>query len=90
MSGLPLLCVIAADRQVYPCCNLRAIDEWSLGTVDYAAGRTFKDVWHGQQRRAVMERIHRTECIRYCTHPMSRYNEVIEYLRTPRHHCSFV
>ncbi len=86
----PLLCVIAADRQVYPCCNLRAIDEWSLGTVDYAAGRTFKDVWHGQQRRAVMERIHRTECIRYCTHPMSRYNEVIEYLRTPRHHCSFV
>lgn len=86
----PLLAVVAGDRSVYPCCNLRTLEEWRIGVVDYEADRTFRQIWEGKRRREVMERIHRTECIRYCTHPMSKYNEAIEYLAGPKHHGGFV
>ena len=86
----PLLAVVSADRKVYPCCNLRFLDEWNIGTVDYETGNTFEKLWHGQRRREVMDRIHRTECIKVCTHPLSRYNEVIEYLKSPMYHRGFV
>jgi len=86
----PLLAVVAADKRVYPCCNLRFLEDWSVGTLDYESGVTFERLWHGDKRKKIMERIHATECIRYCTHPMSRYNEVIEYLRGPKYHSSFV
>jgi MoaA/NifB/PqqE/SkfB family radical SAM enzyme len=86
----PLLAVVAADRSVYPCCNLRAIPEWAVGVIDYENGDTFERIWHGRRRKEVMRRIHNIECIKYCTHPMSRYNEVIEYLRSPQYHKGFV
>ncbi len=86
----PLLAVVAADRKVYPCCNLRSIDEWSIGTLDYATGNTFERLWNGEKRKEIMDVIQRVGCIKHCTHPMSRYNEVIEYLNTPMHHRGFV
>jgi MoaA/NifB/PqqE/SkfB family radical SAM enzyme len=86
----PLLAVVAADRRVYPCCNLRHIRAWAVGTIDYADGQSFARVWQSERRRQVMARIHNVQCIRYCTHPMSRYNEVIAYLRSPRFHAGFV
>jgi hypothetical protein len=86
----PLMAVIAADRKVYACCNLRFLDEWNVGTINYDTGDTFEKLWHGDRRKQVMDRIHQVECIRFCTHPMSRYNEVIEYLRSPRYHEGFV
>jgi hypothetical protein len=86
----PLLAVVAADRTVYPCCNLRALDEWAVGHVDYDAGVTFRSVWESEQRRRVMARIHEVACLRYCTHPLSKYNEAIEYLRGPQYHGGFV
>lgn len=89
-SASPLLAVIAADGSVYPCCNLRAIREWSCGVIDYSCGSSFGSLWHGERRTAVMHRIHRIECIRHCTHPLSRYNEVIEYMRGPGYHRGFV
>ncbi len=86
----PLLAVVTADKKVYPCCNLRFVDEFSMGTLDYSAGKTFANLWAGQQRKKVMERIHKTECIKYCTHPMSKYNEIIGYLKSSQHHRGFV
>ncbi|MBS3134029.1 radical SAM protein [Candidatus Woesearchaeota archaeon] len=86
----PLLAVVAADRNVYPCCNLRFIEEWSIGKLDYGSGDTFERLWHGEKRKKIIDRIYRIECIGFCTHPMSKYNEVIEYLKTPRHHRGFV
>ncbi len=86
----PLLAVVAADQQVYPCCNLRFLEEWAIGKVDYGNGIDFTSVWRGDRRKAVMERIHRVECLSHCTHPMSRYNEIIEYLKSPRYHKGFV
>lgn len=86
----PLLAVVTADKRVYPCCNLRFIEEWSIGTLDYENGVTFEKMWNGEKRKEIINRIHRIECIRFCTHPMSRYNEVIEYLRTPQYHRGFL
>lgn len=86
----PLLAVIAADKNVYPCCNLRFIEEWSIGVLNYENGDTFERLWHGEKRKEIMDKIHGIKCIRFCTHPMSRYNEVIEYLKSPQHHKGFV
>jgi MoaA/NifB/PqqE/SkfB family radical SAM enzyme len=86
----PLLTVVAADKNVYPCCNLRFVKEWSIGKLDYERRETFESLWHGAKRRKIMDRIHKIECIDLCTHPMSKYNEIIEYLKTPQYHKGFV
>lgn len=77
----PVLAVVAADGSVYGCCNLRALPQWSFGRIDYERGIGFAGIWHGSARRDVLARMHRTECIGHCTHPLSRYNEIIEVLR---------
>jgi MoaA/NifB/PqqE/SkfB family radical SAM enzyme len=86
----PLLAVITADRKVYPCCNLRSMPAWSIGTLDYEHGQTFSAVWKGQAREDITRKIECIECIQSCTHPLSRYNEIIEYLKSPRYHSGFV
>lgn len=72
----PLLAVVTADGQLYGCCNLRALPDWSMGSVEGG----FAAAWAGEKRRETLDRMHRTACIRYCTHPLSRYNEAIEAL----------
>lgn len=87
----PLLAVVAADGQVYGCCNLRFLDRWSFGRVDYEHGVTLADIWAGERRRQVLERMHVTECIAHCTHPMSRYNDIVAVLQDrERPHSAFV
>ena len=86
----PLLAVVAADQTVYPCCNLRGLDEWAIGRVDYEAGVSFRAVWEGARRQTVMAAIQRVACLCHCTHPLSKYNEAIEYLRGSKYHGGFV
>lgn len=87
----PLLAVVAADGTVFGCCNLRALPEWRFGRLAYAEGVGFRAVWQGDLRRAVLARMHRTECINHCTHPLTRYNEMIEVMRDQeRPHSQFV
>lgn len=87
----PLLAVVAADGQVYGCCNLRFLRSWSLGQVDYDRGVTLTDIWAGNRRHRVLARMRATKCIAHCTHPMARYNEIIEVLRdAEKPHCAFV
>ncbi len=86
----PLLAVVSADKKVYPCCNLRFLEEWNVGVIDYGEKNTFNKLWKSERRREIMDRIHKVECIKFCTHPLSRYNEVIEYLKSPQFHKGFV
>ena len=87
----PLLAVVAADGQVYGCCNLRFLDDWAFGCVDYEQGVTLADIWAGERRRHILARMKETECIAHCTHPLARYNEIIEVLQdVEKHHCAFV
>jgi MoaA/NifB/PqqE/SkfB family radical SAM enzyme len=77
----PLLAVVTADGKLYGCCNLRALPEWSFGRLDYERGVGFQALWYGPQRRKNLARMHQTACIRHCTHPIARYNDMIEVLR---------
>ncbi len=86
----PLLAVVTGDQSLYGCCNLRSLPEWKFGRIDYDEGLTFEKVYMGKRRKMVLEKMRRFACRRYCTHPLSRYNEIIEYLKSPRHHGSFV
>jgi sulfatase maturation enzyme AslB (radical SAM superfamily) len=87
----PLLAVITADGTLYGCCNLRALPQWSMGRLDYGTGVGLRQLWRGERRRDVLDRMHRTDCIGHCTHPLSRYNEIVEVLRHPeRWHSEFV
>lgn len=87
----PLLAVVTAIGEVYGCCNLRAIPTWSFGRLDYPNGVGFAHIWAGPQRETTLTRMHRTDCITHCTHPLSRYNEAIEVLQLPqRPHSQFV
>jgi MoaA/NifB/PqqE/SkfB family radical SAM enzyme len=87
----PLLAVVAADGQVYGCCNLRFLDKWSFGKIDYVNGKTFSEVWSSAHREHLLGKMQATECIVHCTHPMARYNEIIEELRDKdRPHADFV
>lgn len=87
----PLLAVVAADGQVYGCCNLRFLDDWSFGQIDYPRGVTLATIWSGDQRRQMLACMHDSACITHCTHPMTRYNEIIDVLRDcVKSHSAFV
>ena len=87
----PVLAVVTADGNLYGCCNLRALPQWSFGCLNYSAAIGFKELWAGEQRSQTLERMHQTQCIQHCTHPLARYNEMIEVLRDrERPHSQFV
>ncbi|WP_028314621.1 radical SAM protein [Desulfatibacillum aliphaticivorans] len=86
----PLLSVITAEGDVYPCCNLRSIQKWRIGRINYEQGRTLKMILEGQERQEILTRIKKFACAKHCTHPLSKYNEIIEYLKSPMHHKGFV
>jgi hypothetical protein len=87
----PLLAVVTADQTLYGCCNLRGLASWGMGKLDYEHGCGFTDLWAGPDRTRVLEKMRRGECLPHCTHPMTRYNEIIEVLRDDeRPHSQFV
>jgi MoaA/NifB/PqqE/SkfB family radical SAM enzyme len=87
----PLLAVVTADGTLYGCCNLRGLAPWAMGRLDYAARQGFAALWAGRERAEVLAKMQRGECLPHCTHPMARYNEMIEVLRDlERPHSQFV
>jgi organic radical activating enzyme len=87
----PLLAVVTADGSLYGCCNLRSLPEWSFGQLDYGKGIGFAQLWTASPRRSILARMQRTVCLPHCTHPLSRYNDIIELLRdAERPHSQFV
>ncbi len=84
-----LLTVVTADGEVYGCCCLRKLPEYCLGTVG-SDGASLRQVLESTAAAAVLERMRRTECLEHCTHPHRQLNEIIEYLRSPRFHSSFI
>ena len=83
--------VVTADGEVYGCCCLRKIKKYSFGRIDYEKGITVETVLRGSQRAESIRKMENAQCLEYCTHPLSRINEIIEYLRLPeKHHSSFI
>lgn len=87
----PLLAVITADGFLYGCCNLRGLAEWNFGQLDYDRGITFYSLWHGAKRKEILKKMEQVQCLKHCTHPMCRYNEIIETLKdNDKFHSQFV
>ena len=86
----PLMAIITADSNVYPCCNLRHLNTWCIGAIDYKQNISFETIWNSQQRKNILNRLQKIQCIAHCTHPLSKYNEAIEYLKSKQYHHGFV
>lgn len=87
----PLFLVITTEGDVYGCCCLRGIREYSFGTIDYGNGISLSAIMRGERRKEVLKRMKNTECLGSCTHPLTKINELIEYLSLPeKFHSSFI
>jgi radical SAM protein with 4Fe4S-binding SPASM domain len=75
--AVPLIAVICADRNVYPCCDLRMVDQYSLGNLDM---NTFEEIWDSDRRKVVMQDVKFKKCYSMCTHRFSYYNSMLNYL----------
>ena len=85
------LAEFADDGTLYGCSNLRTLPERSFRRLDDTGDASFADPWPEPQRQAALARMHRTPCLRHCTHPSALYQEMIESLRAPdRPHTQFV
>ena len=86
-----LFLLITADGEVYGCCCLRKISGYSFGKIDYEKGITIETVLQGSQRAESISRMENAMCLKHCTHPLAKINEIIEYLKLPeKHHSSFI
>lgn len=85
-----LMLVVSADTEVFGCCCLRGLPEYSFGRIDFQGGHSLSAVLDAEVHERVLGRMKRAECIEHCTHPLRTLNEAIEYLRTPGYHSSFI
>ncbi|MBI2441964.1 MAG: radical SAM protein [Lentisphaerae bacterium] len=69
-----LVGIIAADCEVYCCCQLKGNPAFSMGSIK---NMSFWDVWNGSKRKEVIRRIDLAKCPP-CR--LNRYNEIMNYL----------
>jgi len=88
----PLLLVITADLDVYFCCCTRGLKQFCMGTLDYQKQeQALIDFFKMEKYKQQLSRLQNCECLPFCTHPLEKYNQVIEYLRlTKKYHTNFL
>ncbi len=77
-----LIGILGSDGNLYPCCTLRGEVEYSYGSI---YKNSFKEIWFGEKRKEVLEKINQKECINYCLgrntyFHYDHYNQLLEYL----------
>ena len=87
-----LILVVTADLEVYFCCCTRNLRQFRMGILQYDRNAfTLRDFWESAAYKPQLERLKHCECLPFCTHPMEKYNKVIEYLSLEqKHHVDFV
>jgi organic radical activating enzyme len=88
----PLLLVITADLDVYFCCCTRGLKQFRMGALDYHTQEyPLTDFFETEQYKQPLERLRNCECLPFCTHPLQKYNQVIEYLKqNNKYHVNFI
>jgi len=69
-----LVGIIAADCEVYVCCQLKGNPDFSIGSIK---NMSFWDIWNGPKRQEVIKRLDLAKCPP-CR--LNRYNELMDYL----------
>lgn len=77
-----LIGILASDGYLYPCWTLKGDLEYAYGSI---YRDSFRDIWYGQKRKAILEKISKGECRDRCVRRMSYYrysyyNQLLEYL----------
>lgn len=77
-----LVGIVGADGEVAPCCDLRGHARYSFGNI---LEEGFAQIWTGARRQKVLQK-HTLcrECDPHCSHAYAYYNQVIDYMRSPR------
>jgi len=87
----PLFLGISADGDVYGCPCLKGRQEFSFGRINYDEGISIRTILESEQRDKRQQRMHHVECLKHCTHPFAKINEIMEYLLLPeKFHSSFI
>ena len=77
----PMITALTADAKLWGCGNLRNYEEFCFGQVDYEKGMTFARIWKSQRRKEVRRLLDNAKCLKWCTHALGRYNEMIHYFK---------
>jgi hypothetical protein len=86
-----LTLVISAEGEVWGCCCLRGIPDFSFGKICYEKGITLASIMKSVKHKQSLTKMRKAECLPHCTHPLTKINELIEYLALPeKYHSSFV
>ncbi len=82
--GNEVLATVGADAAVDVCCAYKGIKDWSFGNL---TEKSFKEIWEGEQRRRVLDRIDVTKCPPLCK--AHEINKVFHYVRNFNSHREF-
>lgn len=86
--GIDAMTYIAATGDVYACSNFLGKQEYSYGNINKQA---FKEIWWGERRQAVRERIQRTklaDCRLICR--LDPINQYLWKMKNPPGHINFI
>lgn len=87
--GLPFMTHIDAKGNVWPCVG-------HIGDVNLLYGniyeQTFEEIWEGETRRAVIERMHAQDIDRFCNEAcrLEQINKYLDELKHPGGHVNFI
>lgn len=87
--GLPFMTHIDANGNVWPCVAHIGTEEFCYGNI---YEQTFREIWEGAQRRAVMEKLHAQDIDKICREAcrLDEMNKYLNDLKNPSGHVNFI
>ena len=77
--------VIGADAEVYLCCHMRGMSEFSFGNL---REQSLEEIWNSDKRKKVIQSIDLTKCPPMCR--CDTFNELLWEIRKPQEHVNFL
>lgn len=83
--GHSFIGTIGADGEVYLCCHLRGLPEYSFGNLHE---KSYVEIWDGAQRQEAIRRIDFKKCQPLCK--AHEINKILHYIKYPERHSNFL
>lgn len=74
----PLMAVLTARGDVYPCCHTRGREGWQYD--NFIQEGSFSKVWLSNRRYELQKKVIRRDCLEYCSYRYEQHNIIFEYL----------